>query len=227
VTASATPRRVVLVDDHPIVREGLVQLFERSGEYRVVAAVGDAPAALAALGREVPDVFLLDIVLGEDSGFDLLREVQARWPELPVVVLSMHEETIFAERALRAGARGYVSKHEATEVLLVALERVLGGEVYVSHRTSVRLLKAFVGGGRTPVASHQSFASLTDRELEIFGLIGAGHGTRDIAGRLFLSIKTVEAHRARIKEKLGISTATELVAQAARWAERSRRSGPT
>jgi DNA-binding NarL/FixJ family response regulator len=209
--------RVLVVDDHPLLRKGVSQLIDQERDLQVVGEAEDAHKALAAIENTHPDVALIDISLNGTCGIELLKNVKARFPKLKMLVLSMHDESVYAHRALRAGASGYIMKQEGSEKVLVALRKVLRGEVYLSENMGNRVLHTLVGGhapaGTSPVEE------LSDRELEIFSLIGQGHGTRPIAEKLHLSIKTVESHRAHIKEKLNLQTATELVHHAIQWVQ--------
>lgn len=177
----------------------------------------DAHKALTAIGTTKCDVAIIDISLGGTSGIELLKNIKVRYPKLLVLVLSMHDETVYAQRALRAGAAGYIMKQEATEKVLVALHKILNGEVYLSERLGNKMLNTLVGG-RTSL-NGSPIEELSDRELEVFGLIGQGHGTRPIAEKLHLSVKTIESHRAHIKEKLNLKNATELVHHAIQWVQ--------
>ncbi len=214
-TATMKKSRVFVVDDHPIVRQGLALLVNREPDLMVCGEAEDAPSAMNAVLAAVPDILVVDISLNGPDGLDLLKDMKARLPSLPVLILSMHDESIYAERALRAGAQGYIMKQEATEKVLVALRRILAGEIYVSDRIANRMLQRFIGKGN--VAGPSSVANLTDRELEVFRLIGEGHSTRRIAEELHLSIKTVESYQAHIKEKLALRSARELVQHAIQW----------
>jgi DNA-binding NarL/FixJ family response regulator len=206
---------VLVVDDHPIVRQGLTLMIEQEPDLEVCGEAEEIRAALAAIQAAPPDVVLLDISLPGPDGFELLKAIRTTHPALPVLVLSMHDESMYAERALRAGANGYIMKQEATENVLVALRRVLRGEMYVSDRVGSMMLRQIATGagraGETPVAR------LSDRELEVFRLIGEGHGTKRIAEELFLSVKTVETYQAHIKEKLGLQSSRDLVQRAIEW----------
>ena len=205
-----SPRaKVLLVDDHPIVRRGLAQLINLQADLIVTAQADDAAGAIAAVKAEVPDIAVTDLSLQAGSGIDLIRDLKTLAPPLPVLVLSMHEETLYAERALRAGASGYIMKHEATEKVLVAIRRVLTGEVYLAPKIASTLLSRFVSTRVTPGRS--PLDTLSDRELEIFNLIGQGLPTRQIAEKLSLGGKTVDTHREHIKQKLGFGTANELL----------------
>jgi DNA-binding NarL/FixJ family response regulator len=210
-----TRHRVLVVDDHPIVRQGITLMIEQEPDLEVCGEAEEARAALAVIRSARPDAVLLDISLPGPDGFELLKAIRGSHPALPVLVLSMHDESMYAERALRAGANGYIMKQEATENVLVALRRVLRGEVYVSDRVASMMLRQIATGtgrtGETPVAR------LSDRELEVFRLIGEGHGTRRIAEELYLSVKTVESYQAHIKEKLGLQSSRDLVQRAIEW----------
>ncbi len=208
--------RVFVVDDHPIVRQGLALLIDQEPDLVVCGAAEEAESALAAIGASRPDVLVLDISLPGPDGIDLLKTIRSTDPTLPILVLSMHDEATYAERALRAGANGYIMKQEATENVLVALRRILRQEVYLSDRIANRMLRQLVShGGRG--ASEAPIARLSDRELEVFRLIGAGLGTRQIADELRISIKTVESYQAHIKEKLELQSSRDLVQRAIEW----------
>ena len=211
--------RVMLVDDHPIVRQGLANLIDDEEDLTVCAQVESADEALAAVETARPDVIVIDVALGERSGLELVKDVRARWPDMPMLVLSMHDELLFAERALRAGAKGYVMKQEATEKVMEGIRKVLDGELYVSERMAARLMTQAVNdrGGGTAGEKLNPLSRLSDRELEVFTMIGHGLGTREIAQRLILSIKTVEAHREHIKEKLNLKNGTELMRYAVQY----------
>lgn len=208
-----TRARVFVVDDHPIVRQGLALLIDSQADLVVCGEAEDAHGALVALASARPDILLADISLHGPDGLDLIKEVRTRRLELPVLVLSMHDESLYAERALRAGANGYIMKQEATERVLIAIRRILGGAVYLSERATDRMVQQYVGGAATKPA----LAVLSDRELEVFRLIGEGHSTRHIATELHLSIKTVETYQSHIKDKLSLRSARELVKHAVEW----------
>src|SRR5271167_431467 len=207
--------RVLLVDDHPIVRQGLALLIDREADLSVCGEAEGAHSAYHAIETLRPDIVVLDISLSGPDGLDVLKEIRMKTGSLPVLILSMHDESIYAERAMRAGANGYIMKQEATEKVLVAIRRILQGEVYVSDRIANSMLRHYVRGANP--SEHSSIADLTDRELEVFRLIGEGHGTRQIAEALHLSVKTVESYQAHIKEKLSLRSARELVQHAVRW----------
>jgi len=208
-------RAIFIVDDHPIVRQGLALLINREPDLAVCGDAEEAGSALDRIEELRPDLVVLDISLNGPDGLDLLKTIRARDPNLPVLILSMMDEVLYAERGLRAGANGYIMKQQATEQVLVAIRRILGGEIYVSERMSNKMLHLFVGG--SPAHQSSPVADLTDRELEVFRLIGEGHGTRQIADELHLSIKTVESYQAHIKEKLLLKNGRELVQRAIQW----------
>lgn len=213
-------RTVFVIDDHPIVRDGLTQLINREPDLTVCGTAEDVYAALKAMQTLKPDIALADISLKGADGIELIKNLKIRMPALPVLVLSIHDESIYAPRALRAGARGFIMKQEATENVLLALRRVLSGEIYLSKRMANKMLQQFVGAPGT--AQKFSIDRLSDRELEVFRLIGQGHGTRRIAEELRLSVKTVESYREHIKEKMTLSDASELVQHAIQWLQREK-----
>jgi DNA-binding NarL/FixJ family response regulator len=207
--------KVLLVDDHPVVRQGLALLVGREPDLLVCGEADGARSAFQAIETLQPDIVVLDISLAGPDGLDVLKEIRMRSGNLPVLILSMHDESIYAERALRAGANGYIMKQEATEKVLIAIRKILKGDVYLSERLTSAMLNQFVHGSDTIKSS--PIVSLTDRELEIFRLIGEGHSTRQIADELHLSVKTIESHQAHIKEKLALRNARELVQHAIEW----------
>jgi DNA-binding NarL/FixJ family response regulator len=225
ITAKAVPSgngkknavRVLIVDDHPLLRKGVGQLIDQEKDLSVVGEAEDAQKAITAIEDTKPDIALIDITLNGASGIELLKNVKSRFPKLKMLVLSMHDESVYAHRALRAGASGYIMKQEGSEKVLTAMRKVLRGEVYLSERLGDRMLHTLVNG-RTSLTS-SPVEELSDRELEVFNLIGQGHGTRPIAEKLHLSIKTIESHRAHIKEKLNLQNATELVHHAIQWVQ--------
>ncbi len=215
LSAAVKKSKVLVVDDHPIVRQGLALLINRESDLMVCGEAEDARTAMQSITTAKPDILVVDISLNGPDGLDLLKDVRMRYPELPVLILSMHDESIYAERALRAGAQGYIMKQEATEKVLVALRRILSNEIYVSERIANRMLQRYIGSPGEGRPS--SVADLTDRELEVFRLIGEGHSTRQIAEQLHISVKTVESYQAHIKEKLSLRSARELVQHAIQW----------
>jgi DNA-binding NarL/FixJ family response regulator len=203
--------RIFLVDDHPIVRRGLALFIDREPDLMVCGEADGATSALQAIPELMPDFVVLDISLNGPDGLDLLKILRAKYPNLPVLILSMHDESAYAERALRAGANGYIMKQEATEKVLTAIREILRGEVYLSERLTKRMLQQFAHGSVRP---GDPLSKLSDRELEVYRLIGAGHGTRQIADELHVSAKTIESYQAHIKEKLSLRNARELVQHA-------------
>jgi DNA-binding NarL/FixJ family response regulator len=212
---AVTKKRILVVDDHPIVRQGLALLINREPDLVVCGEAEEATGAMHVLASARPDVLIVDISLIGPDGLDLLKNIRTTHPNLPVLILSMHDESIYAERALRAGANGYIMKQEATGKVLVAVRRILNGEIYVSDRIANNMLKHYITGSGT--LRNSSIADLSDRELEVFRLIGEGHGSRQIAEELHLSIKTVESYQAHIKEKLSLRSARELMQHAIQW----------
>ena len=209
--------RVFLVDDHPLVREHLRSLLEREPDLAVCGEAGDGPTGLSLITQLEPDLVILDLSLKRSHGLELLKDLKGLRPALPVLVLSMHDEALYAERSLRAGAKGYITKEEATVNVLQAVRKVLSGHVYLSERMSERLMQKMARGGTSPWSS--PLEALADRELEVFQMIGRGMGTREIAEQLRLGIKTVESYRARIKEKLRLADANKLIQHAVQWVQ--------
>jgi len=211
--------RVFIVDDHPLVREGLTNLINGQNDLIVCGEAKDSADAIDGIAKEPPDVAIIDISLTNESGLELIKNLVKQFPQVAVIVLSMHDETLYAERALRAGARGYVMKHETSKSVLASIRRVLEGDIYVSerivNRMALRLSSARRRAGSSPVER------LSDRELEIFQLLGQGRTPSEIARDLNLSLKTVQAYCARAKEKFGVTSLTELLRAAIRWDDAS------
>ncbi len=207
--------RILVVDDHPIVRQGLSQLINQEADLTVCGQAEEATAALEAMTTLRPDFVIVDISLNGPDGLDLLKTIRAQDQAMPVLILSMHDEALYAERALRAGANGYIMKQEATDNVLVAIRQIVHGEIYVSDRVAKRMLLQFVSHTNLPKRS--PIDGLSDRELEVFRLIGRGHATRQIAEELHLSVKTVETYQAHLKDKLSLKSGRELVQHAVRW----------
>ena len=205
-------KTVFVVDDHPLLRQGLALLINREADLAVCGEAEEAHSAMKAISATNPDILIADISLNGPDGLELLKNLRTSHPYLPVLILSMHDETIYAERALRARANGYIMKQEATEKVLIAIRRILKGEIYLSERMANKLLHQYVSGAAMDMSSR--LASLSDRELEVFRLIGEGRGTRQIAEKLRLSIKTVETYQAHIKDKLSLRSGRELVQHA-------------
>jgi DNA-binding NarL/FixJ family response regulator len=209
--------RILLVDDHPIVREGLAQLIQEHGGFVVCGEAEDADQAMELVPQLKPDLVIVDVSLANSNGLELVKQFKTHFPDLPALVLSMHDETVYAPRALQAGARGYVMKREARQSIVKAIQRVLEGGIYVSDSMSAHFLEQVAGG--KPSARKGGIARLTDRELQVFELIGNGKSTRQIAELLHRSVKTVEAHREHIKEKLALDNAAELNRLAYQWVQ--------
>ncbi|MFQ5571966.1 MAG: response regulator [Rhodothermales bacterium] len=210
-------KKILIVDDHPLMRKGLAMTLDAEPDLTVCAQVADAEEALSAMEELEPDLAIVDISLPGMSGLELIKHMQALRPELRTLVVSRHDEALYAERAIRAGARGYVMKLEAADMIVKAARRVLNGGIYVSEEINERLLLGLAAGRQELAQS--PLEVLSDRELEVFELTGRGLGTREIAERLHLSVKTVESYRARIKDKLNLKTAAELMQHAVQWVE--------
>lgn len=209
-------RRIFLVDDHPVTREGLARLINHEDDLEVCGQAGTAARAIPQIEAQSPDLVVVDVSLTSGpSGLELIKDLAARHPQLRMLALSTHDEALYAERALRAGARGYVMKHEPTEQVMLAIHKVLGGEIYLSQAMNERLLRKMAHPRAMPLAS--DIERLSDRELEVYRLIGQGRGTRQIAAELRLSVSTVETYRSHIKEKLHLGSAPELVRCAVEW----------
>jgi len=208
-------RTVLIVDDHPIVRQGLAQLINQEKDLEVCGQAEDAHKAMQAIRQLNPDMVIVDISLKGTSGLELIKDLRVQYPDLPALMLSMYDEAVYGERALRAGAKGYVMKQEATEKVVTAIRQVLAGEVYVSNGMAAKMVSKLVGGGARTVGSPAD--CLSDRELEVFRMIGEGFSTREMAEKLHLSVKTVETYRAHIKDKLGLQDANEVLRTAIGW----------
>ncbi len=217
IPATVTPKGILLVDDHSFMRDGLAQLIDRQPDMKVCGEAGDPAEALRQLAKTKPDLVLTDLTMPGRSGLEFIKDLCAADPTISILVISMHDEAVYAERALRAGARGYIMKGAGGENLLTALRQVLRGDVYVSPQMSARILEGL--SARRPRGSSSPIEKLTDREFEVFQLIGQGKSTRDIAEQLHLSPKTVDVHRTHLKEKLELKDATALIRHAVRWVE--------
>src|SRR6185312_2896403 len=215
--SKSAAKRVLIVDDHPMMRQGLAQLIDNELDLKVVAEADTGGQGLDIAVQQKLDLAVLDISMPDRNGLELIKDIRAVKPDLPILIVSMHDEALYAERVLRAGARGYIMKQEGGKKLLQAIHQVLTGQIYVSEKMSARILETFSGHRTEQSAS--PVARLSDREFEVFQLIGQGKGTKEIAQHLKLSVKTVEVHRAKIKEKLSLQTATDLVRYAVRWTE--------
>jgi DNA-binding NarL/FixJ family response regulator len=209
--------RVFIVDDHPLVRESLISLIDQQPDLVVCGEAEDSNGALRSVISSKADIAIIDLSLKDGSGLDLVKAVHTQVPKIGIIVLSMHDEKLYAERSIRAGARGYVMKRESTKRIVTAVRQVLQGKLCVSEQMAAAFAEKFIAGH---AQSGSPLAELSDRELEVFKLLGVGRETRQVAEALNVSIKTVQAYCARIKQKLGLSTAGELVREAIRWHER-------
>jgi DNA-binding NarL/FixJ family response regulator len=215
-------KTILIVDDHPLLRHGLAALIKSEPDLDVCGEAATSAAALEAIRQHSPDLVIVDLALDGVDGLDLIKTMKAHHPEIPALVLSMHDEALYAERALRAGARGYVNKQQLDDTLLIAIRHVLNGEMYLSEKTGARFAAKFLGG--VTLEKESPLAVLTDRELAVFRLIGQGRCTREIAQQLHLSVKTIESHREHIKQKLALESGAELVRHATLWVEIGRTS---
>jgi len=210
-------KKILIVDDHPILRKGLTLFINQEPDLVVAGEAEDAHHALDMIDALKPDMVIVDISLPGIDGIELIKTIKMRYHNIPTLVVSMHDESLFAERAIRAGARGYIMKQEAVEDVLVAIRRVLNGEIFVSNKIATRILEKFVDADTGKVASFIEL--LSNRELTVFQMIGQGFGTRQIAEKLHVSVKTVESYRAHIKEKLKLNNATDLLKYAIQWVQ--------
>lgn len=209
--------KIYIIDDHPIMVQGLRELINNQKDLRIIGSTDDWHVALDQIKKLLPDLVILDVTLKDANGIEVLKNLKIHFPNLRVLMLSMHDENLYAMRSLKAGAQGYIMKAEAVDKVLTAIRQVLNGEVYLSEAMSKRTMFQLLGRGGTRTGS--PLEDLSDRELEVFTLIGQGCTTRQIAEKLHLSIKTVETHRAHIKEKLNLKNSTELVQHAIHWRE--------
>jgi len=216
-TKETEKRRVLIVDDHAVLREGLALVINAQPDLLVCGEAANVAGGLQAVTDGRPDIALIDLSLTDGSGLELIKELQVQHPSLPTLVLSLHDEALYAERVLRAGARGYIMKRASTTNLLAAIRKVLGGEIYLSETMASAVVRQALGGRESPT-SGDPLEQLSDRELEVFQLIGEGHGTREIAQQLGLSMKTVSCYRQNIQTKLQLKGAPELVQRAVHWA---------
>ena len=212
--------RILIVDDHPITRQGLAQLINFEEDFEVCGEADGVVQARTLIDQLQPDLVLLDITLPDGSGLEVIKDTLALHPECQILVISMHEESLYAERVLRAGGRGYIMKQEGGKKIIEAIRKVIEGKVYLSEAMSARVLESLSGSRSSQ--EKVPLQTLTDREFEVFELIGQGRSTRSIAEHLHLSVKTVEVHRLNMKRKLGLESASDLVSFAIRWAESGR-----
>jgi DNA-binding NarL/FixJ family response regulator len=215
--AEAKKVTILLVDDHPIVRQGMARLIDQEGDMNVCGEAEDADQALEQVRKLNPDVAIIDVSLKESNGLELVKQIKSEFEDMPMLVLSMHDEAMYAPRALRAGAMGYVMKQEAPQKVVIAIRRLLKGEIYLSEKMTSQMVQHAVSG--QPMTTLSPMDRLTDRELEVFEAIGHGMSTRQIAEQLHRSVKTIEAHREHIKEKLDLKNAAELSRRAFQWVE--------
>jgi DNA-binding NarL/FixJ family response regulator len=215
--SSQARRKVVVVDDHPVFLRGLVQLIQQESDLVVCGEAETAAQAMQVIAARSPDIVVTDISLKDSDGIELLKDIRAHYPQLPVLMLSLYDETLYAERALRAGARGYIMKQEAADKVMMAIRRVLNGDVFISENLSTKMLSRFTGSKRRKITSPVEL--LSDRELQVFRLLGHGKSTVQIANQLRRSVSTVETYRANIKLKFKLRNASELVQQAVHWVE--------
>ena len=215
-TTFENKKRIFIVDDHPIVRDGLTTIINHEKDLEVCGYAGEAPGALKEIAQLKPDVVTIDIALKSSDGIELTKDIKTRYPTLPMIVLSIYDELTYAERALHAGARAYLMKEVASENIVAAIRTVLSGEIYVSNTMGKKLLRKMAAAGKTDTIS-SAIDGLSDRELEVFRMIGHGYKPSKIAQSMHLSVKTVETYRARIKEKLNLANADELLRYAIQW----------
>ena len=211
-----SPTRIVLVDDHPMVRERIAEIVNQESGLAICGGAADRPEALQMIELQKPDLAIVDLTLKNSDGLELIKDIRSRWPKLLILVVSMHDEILYAERVLRAGARGYITKQEATSNILLAIRRVLSGGIYLNEKTASTVLARLRSN---PEASDSIRDVLADRELQVFEFTGQGLSTREIAERLHIDVKTVETYRARIKEKLNLKSGSELLQLAIRWTQ--------
>ena len=214
--------RIFIVDDHPLVSEGLTRLLNLESDLTVVGQAATVHQASKTIPALKPDLAIIDIALPDGSGIDLIKDMKRRSIKCPFLVLSMHDESLYAERALRAGAKGYIMKHEVSREILKAIHRILDGNIYVSEKMGFMMLEKVSGNGRRNATKGGPTETLSDREFQVFQMIGRGRGTRQIAGELNVSVKTVETYRANIKNKMDLKNAPELARHAVEWVQRNR-----
>ncbi len=207
-------RKIIIVDDHPIVRKGFIQLINMEDDLEVVAEAEDAPGALRVIEENTPNLAIIDLSLKNSNGLELIKDIARLFPSLAMLVVSLHDEKVYAERALRAGAKGFIMKMEATENLLTAIHQVLAGEVYLSDEMKSRMLQQMTSGRKEKIST---ISLLSDRELEVFQMTGNGMKTSEIADKLCLSVKTVETYKSHLKRKLNVPNSNALIQQAVEY----------
>ena len=207
--------RILLVDDHPLVRERLTEIINREPDLVVCAEAEDRHEAIAAISAKAPELAIIDLALKTSDGLELIKDIRTRWPKIQMLVVSMHDESLYAERVIRAGAQGYITKQEATRKILLAIRRVLAGSIYLNEKVAAHIIGRLSARSTTIAATPTEV--LADRELQVFTLTGRGLNTTEIAARLHIAIKTVETYRARIKEKLKLKDSSELLQWAISW----------
>jgi len=212
------PKRILLVDDHPLVRERLPEVINREEDLSISGEAEDRHEAIAAILAKPPDLVIVDLTLKSSDGLELIKDIRSRWPKMRMLVVSMHDESLYAERVIRAGAMGYITKQEATRKILLAIRRVLAGGVYLNEKISNRIISRLTAGADSVTATPAEL--LADREFQVFELTGRGLNTCDIDHRLHIAVKTVETYRARIKEKLNLKDASELLQLAITWSRK-------
>jgi len=219
MTNEIAKTKIIIVDDHPIVREGISTLLNHESWISIIAQVSDARSALNAIDHERPDVMIIDIGLKDIDGLELTKEITSRYPEISILIMSMYDEMLFAERALRAGAKAYIMKQQGTDELVNAINKVKKGYFYLSDEIIKTIIISHLNISQTPSKNGHAIQNLSDREFNVFELIGKGYSNKQIAEILYLSVKTVETHRENIKKKLNIKSSTELMKYAASWME--------
>ncbi len=215
--SKANKKKILVVDDHPLIREGLTDLINKEKDILVCGCAKDIPQAMRAIKKLEPDIVTVDISLESESGLDLINDIKVCFPDLPILVLSMHQESFYAELAIKAGAKGYITKGEGTKKVIAALREILDGKLYLSEKIKEKLLHRLIGSGKLNTHS-LPIDCLTNREMEVFALLGQGKSTCQMAEQLHLSMKTVETYRSRIKEKLNIASNPKLLRYAFQWA---------
>lgn len=206
--------KIVVVDDHPIVRQGLAQIINQEEDMALAGEAGDATEAMKVIKQVNPDMAIIDVSLTGTSGIELTKNILIHYPKMPILIVSMYDESLYVERVLKAGAKGYLMKQEATDNIVAAIRKILGGDIYVSEKMRDTLVHKLIAGG---VPSGSSSENLSDRELEVLQLLGQGFSTRQIAEELHVSVKTVESHYANMKNKLNLKSAHELIQYAIKW----------